>query len=265
MRFHQNRYIFVPENHITNVISVFMKSSLKLFIVHYLVFTILFLSGLKLFSQNFNGGIIGGLTATQISGDRLVGYNKLGLNAGAFVNLQTNKYISWEMELKFIQKGSKSQFGIFDTSVTQRKIYRLRLNYIEMPFLFKYDMKGLSKYASDSSYHLINKLTFEAGIAYALLLSSMEEDATGNYTLYTPTFNKGDLSLMAGLYYAISDNVKVNIRYSGSILPVRAYHTNPSPLPYQPGFGLGQRLNKGQKNDVLELTLHIQFNKHKGQ
>ncbi len=217
-------------------------------------FALLFLTGTNLFSQNFNGGIIGGASATQISGDQLAGFNKSGLNIGAFVNLNTNKYSSWQMELKYIQKGSRKNVSKSDTTAESRYIYRLRLNYIEIPVLFKYDLKGLSKFASDTSYHLINKLSFEIGLAYAVLVGSSEEDAVMSKTLYSPPFNKGDLSVLAGFYYEISDNVKLNFRWTGSILPVRKH-----------SGGATFRLNRGQYNDVLELSLHIQFNKQKRQ
>ena len=201
-------------------------------------------------SQNFNGGIIGGINATQISGDRLVGYNKLGMNLGAFVNLSTGKFSTLQMELDFVQKGSRSQFGISDTTIESRKIYRLRLNYAEIPILFKYSLRGISKYGNDSTYHLLNKLTVEIGLAYAVLIHSSEEDFTGNYVIYTPPFYKADVSVIGGLYYTINDNLKVSFRRSGSIIPVRKH-----------SGGGTYRLNRGQYNNLIALTLHYQFNK----
>ena len=216
-----------------------------------LIFILLIFSFFKALPQNFNGGLIFGGTATQISGDQLGGYNKLGIDMGAFVNLNTGKYTALEFELKYVQKGSKSRFSIFDTNVIQRKIYRLRLNYIEMPVVFKYELKGISKYESYSSFHLLNKLVVEIGLSYGVLLSSKEEDATGNFDLYSPPFNSGELSLMCGIYFKVNENLKISFRRSVSLLPVRKHSGDAT-----------YRLNMGQYNDVVELTLHYQFHKH---
>ena len=39
-------------------------------------------------SQNFNGGLIGGISTTQVSGDNLSGYNKSGLFFWTLLKLQ---------------------------------------------------------------------------------------------------------------------------------------------------------------------------------
>ena len=52
------------------------------------------LTGLILFfcygskSQKFNGGIIGGISISQVSGDDLAGFNCLGLVFGGFSNIK---------------------------------------------------------------------------------------------------------------------------------------------------------------------------------
>jgi hypothetical protein len=38
------------------------------------------------YSQQFEGGVLGGLTASQIDGDSYKGYNKVGIQAGAWVH-----------------------------------------------------------------------------------------------------------------------------------------------------------------------------------
>ena len=215
----------------------------------------LILSSTIAYTQNFNGGIITGLTASQISGDNLAGYNKLGFDVGGFVNLNTGRFTSLEMEMKYIQKGSKSQFSPFDTSAEQRHIYRLQLNYIDIPIIFKYNLRGISKHQSDSSYHLLNRLTVEIGLSYAVFLSKSEVDAVDlSIPLSSQPFKKYDFSVIAGLYYEINPNLFVNFRRTGTIFL----------FPVRPHAGEARHgLNWGQYNDVVELTLHFFIHSHK--
>ena len=39
-------------------------------------------------AQNFNGGIVAGMIASQYDGDSYAGFNRLGATAGGFVNYQ---------------------------------------------------------------------------------------------------------------------------------------------------------------------------------
>ena len=48
-------------------------------------------------SQSFDGGLLAGLTTSQISGDNLGGFNKLGIAIGFF----TQRNISEKSKLKF--------------------------------------------------------------------------------------------------------------------------------------------------------------------
>ena len=59
-------------------------------------------------SQNFNGGLIGGISTSQVSGDNLSGYNKAGLFLGLFSETPVSSITNLKMEMNFIQKGSKN-------------------------------------------------------------------------------------------------------------------------------------------------------------
>jgi hypothetical protein len=57
--------------------------------------------------QGFRAGIIAGISATQISGDDLGGFDKAGLVAGGMVSTNISKKLDLAMEITFFQKGSK--------------------------------------------------------------------------------------------------------------------------------------------------------------
>ena len=179
-------------------------------------------------SQQFNGGILGGVSASEISGDRLEGPNKAGIYAGGFVNRYISEKSSIQMELDFIQKGSRKNPDTLDNS----NFYLLRLNYVELFVHYKWDFS--------------NVFTLEAGPSYGILINSYEE-ADGQ-VLSEPPFNSGDLSGNIGLFFTLTEHWRFNMRYSNSILAVRAHSK-----------GQTYKWNRGQYNEVLSFTLHYQF------
>jgi hypothetical protein len=190
------------------------------------LFALMMLSSFALYAQKFNGGALGGLAATEVSGDGVWGPNKAGVYAGFFVNRYFSKRSSVQMELDYIQKGSREN----PDSSNNYNFYLLRLNYLEMPVHYKYD------------FH--EKGTLEAGLSLGFLVHSYEEGNPGN----PPSggeFSKTDFSFNFGAYYTLLKNLRINIRYSNSILKVRDH-----------AAGATYRMNQGQYNEVLSFTLH---------
>jgi hypothetical protein len=58
-------------------------------------------------AQKFEGGVLGGVNGSQVRGDFTSGYQKPGINAGAYVNYNWSEKTFWGMELRFSQKGSR--------------------------------------------------------------------------------------------------------------------------------------------------------------
>jgi len=197
-----------------------MPMNLRLIII-----TAFLVTGLAISAQDFNGGLLGGLAATQVSGDRLSGPNKAGIYAGAFVNRYFSLRSSVQMELNFIQKGSRSN----PDSTNNYESYLLRLTYIELPIHYRYDF--------------IERASFETGLSLGVLIHSYEE-ANGYEWVSGPDFKPIDLSFNIGLFYNISDNLRINARLSNSILAIRPHSQ-----------GQTYRWNKGQYNSVLSFVL----------
>lgn len=184
--------------------------------------------GTMLSGQQFSGGLIGGLSAAEISGDRLTGPNKAGVYAGGFVNTYISKKSSFQMELNYIQKGSRKNPDTLDNS----NFYLLRINYVELFLHYKWDFA--------------ERFTFEAGPSLGILLKSYEE-ADGQI-LTDPPFKTRDLSGNVGLFFSLTQRWRFNVRYSNSILAVRP-HSN----------GQTYKWNRGQYNEVLSFTLHYKL------
>ncbi|MBI9038068.1 MAG: PorT family protein [Bacteroidales bacterium] len=179
----------------------------------------------------FNGGIMGGLVGSQVAGDTYSGFDKLGFSGGVFANLEISSHSLLQMELSFIQKGSRfnpePEKGLFDE-------YIMRLNYIELPVLFQYSF--------------LKKFKAEAGIGCDFLLSHFEEK--NHQSVADNPFREMNLNLIFGLYYAIDEKFSVNFRTNNSVTGLRKNKQG------VPRFG-----SYGQYSDALVLSIYYQINR----
>ena len=60
-------------------------------LIRIIIICIAFTFSFSLYSQDFNGGVLGGVNASQVFGDQYSGPNKAGLYIGAFVNRYFSK------------------------------------------------------------------------------------------------------------------------------------------------------------------------------
>jgi len=196
------------------------------------LFTVLLFS--KTYAQQFNGGLIGGINGSEISGDYLSGPNKLGSYFGAFANVYISQRKSLQMEMDFIQKGSRKVPGAGDTISGQVYDYKLVLNYISVPLLYKYDWT--------------KNISFEGGPSFGFLLNSYEmSNGYVDDEVYGGDFNFLDFGLDLGMSFRFLLNWELNVRYSNTffLTPVREH-----------SGGATTWINKGQLNEVLSFTLH---------
>ena len=185
-------------------------------------------------SQSFKAGFQFGITATQVDGDNLTGYRKAGLYGGGFVNHAINNGDHLQLEISFIQKGSrknaKPSDGIYDS-------YLMRLNYVEIPILY---------------YHQIKKyFSIQAGISTGYLISSTEKDNYGTFvpSPSVPEFRNIELSGLVGMSFRFKEKWDFVFRFSYSLIPIR--DTPVMSFAYY---------NKPQHNNVLVTALQYHFN-----
>ena len=187
-------------------------------------------------AQNFGGGIILGVSSSQVGGDNLSGFNKAGLLTGVFANKSISEFLSFQMEMNYIQKGSNNP----DMNNYQHKnlgVADISLSYIEVPLLLK--------------YHQSNKLQIELGMQTAYLINGYYNDSYGEIEYNIPPFAKYDIGLLLGVNYQYSENISLNTRLSNSILPIG---TEDYDHP-----GLFNSSIKGKYNSVLSFTLYYHF------
>jgi hypothetical protein len=134
------------------------------------------------------------------------------------------------LEIKFAQKGARKK-------VTEKdpEKYIMRLNYVEMPvyLAFRTNERG----------------AIIGGLSTGFLLSGKEFN---NYGEFPPEdqnpFNKIDLQPLIGFQFDFLDNVKADLRFAFSVLPVRG---KPSNTNYY--------WQNNQFNNVITLALYYQI------
>lgn len=185
---------------------------------------------LSLSAQSFKGGVHGGLVASQVAGDKFSGYNKAGISAGGWVSLQVTPRSVLQMELAYVQKGSRENP---DYEKNRMQEYLMRLGYVELPVL----------------YRLIysDKLNFEIGPAMNFLIHSYEE-ADGYIIDYG--FKNTNLALIIGLSYNLNEKLRVNFRTNNSIFNIRNEKVDGDVWRF---------FDHGQFSDALILSLYYQL------
>ena len=178
-------------------------------------------------AQSFGGGIIAGASTSQVAGDLLGGFNKIGFLTGAYTNLNVKENISFQFEITYIEKGSKNP------NIHKKNIAEITLSYVEVSISINLQQK--------------ENLGVEVGILPAFLINAEMNDYFSEIEI-DPAFEKYDFGLFAGINYHLTDNIILNTRISNSIIPIR---------PHVSGARNGW--NKGQYNTVLSFAIHYKI------
>lgn len=180
-------------------------------------------------AQNFDAGLIGGFCTSQVSGDNLSGYNKLGSRFGAYINYPINKKMSYQLEMQFLQKGSKKPY-----TENSPETYLFELNYIELPATLNYQVK--------------KGISIESGLGTAFLVGYKEQDEITDINTDKP--NTLALDFLLGVQYDIKKNLKLNIRYANSISRIRKHASEEE-----------SGLNSGQFSSLVSFALMYQISR----
>jgi len=175
--------------------------------------------------QYFKGGLMVGITGSQMDGDNLDGFNKFGLSGGVFATRELNYLWGIQAELKFIMKGAAKPATNFDPT-----IYKMTLFYYELPVLV--------------TLKAAQKVKFESGLAFGYLTRANLNNEAGMQNV-TSQFSNTDVSVLAGVYFILNEKLSTNLKYSYSIKRVSNFIGNMTI------WG-----TYGQYNNVLDLSLY---------
>lgn len=177
-------------------------------ILRTLLFSILFL----LFTlpaqsqQRFKAGIIGGLTAAQILGDDIGGYDRLGIQGGLRAIAIFTEKSDLNFEILYSQRGSRDNglangcfFGVPMDIV---------LRYVEVPVVMTFK----DWLSDDQSYY---RIQVSGGFSYSRLISGTAEGSCHDDLI--DFFNENDVSFTLGAEYFANEHLAIGMRFSRSI------------------------------------------------
>jgi len=166
--------------------------SLRAFLISLLLLSIPFLGKAQ---QRFEGKLIGGFVLAQIDGDRLAGYNKIGLQGGLGVKTILNERWSLGLEFLYTQQGSSRTLN----DPSGAAFEKIRLNLVEAPVLL---------YFADWKFEV------GAGISYGRVINFEAIDVFGEDVSNTQDFRENIFSFNADLLFNFSEQLALGIRWS---------------------------------------------------
>ncbi len=158
--------------------------------------------------RRFSAEAIFGLTASQIDGDNLYGYHKLGLQTGIQVNTALGKRSEMNLGFQFTQRGAQRKL----IQNPDDPVFSLTLNYVEVPLLFSYKDKWKSDGEGDGGFY---QFSFNGGVSYARLIGSKLKSDFGDIILQDE-FNENDGSLILGATFFAQKHLGFSFRYNRS-------------------------------------------------
>lgn len=200
------------------------------------------LSTLK--AQNFYGGLVLGGITSQVAGDNRSGFNKFGITGGAFACLPLSDDFAFQMELKYIQKGSRSN------DVENRPEfdpYLIKLDYMELPLVFSYNLNKININEKPMSW-----INIELGLSFDFLIYHREE-IKGIPNDNNP-WNKVVSNTILGFKFRITKNLDISVRTINSITSVCktfAIGLNNDNVRYVRRYFKSY----GQYNDIIQLAI----------
>lgn len=156
--------------------------------------------------REIKGGIIFGTNISQIEGDQVYNFNKLGIHAGFAGILPIGKRFSFEVETIYNEKGSYRKYP-FASDSGSFPFYKCNLTYLEVPLMFHYEDR--------------HTWTFGLGLSYGRLVKAKEIEWGGTKDWYRYPNTKNDYNIIADLRFRLYKHLKFNVRYSYSLASTR--------------------------------------------
>lgn len=189
--------------------------------------------------SNFHGGVKVGFTASQITKDGFAfqGFNKFGGYAGVFANFPVSQNGKWliQPELNFIMKGCKHTAKRDNDGNIYGDDYKLELMYGQIPILVK--------------WRFFKGFELEVGPTFGILFKNTNVEKVNGYdNKGAPPFAYFEFSGIIGVGYLFFNHLGVNLRFEGSLLPVR-----------KPKARDWLFLDGGQYNQTFSFCAYYQF------
>lgn len=153
--------------------------------------------------RRFEGYLLGGANLSQIDGDKLSGFNKIGLQGGARVHtIFTDR---WEMSIGMLysQQGASRNLNDSPSAVFER----IQLNLVEAPVMIHFNDW---------------KFQVGAGLSYARLINYSVEDIFGEDVTDQQNYHDNLFQVVAGVTFRFSERFGLNVRWSRQLNDLQA-------------------------------------------
>lgn len=155
--------------------------------------------------QKFSGSAVFGANFSQIDGDFLHGFRKIGITAGGRIGYLFNKNMTGNIEFLYSERGSAIK--LFEKNPQNK--YTLR--YIEIPFVFSIH----DWWQEDKKYF---KARLDAGFSYANLFQLEVPDLVDS-----EEFKNHDVSYLIGFGLQFTKHIGLGVRYTRSVYDMLDY------------------------------------------
>lgn len=193
--------------------------------------------------RQIKGELIGGGNLSQVDGDEVYGFNKLGLNAGFGGILPLGHRFSLSVEVLYDEKGSFRKYPPTTVDSLQNPYYSLKLTYLKAPIMIHFEDR--------------NTWTFGVGLSWGRLVGFKELEFNKPRQWERPdtiTYKtKNDFSIIADIRFRIWKHLKFNLQYSYSLAKIRSRYYNPDPGKVDPW-------SRNQYNNVITVRLLYYLN-----
>ncbi|UZT98375.1 porin family protein [Chryseobacterium fluminis] len=170
-------------------------------------------------------GIKAGANAAAFSEQKLsIDNQKIGFNAGLFVNIPLADKISFQPEVLYNQMGAKSvitsnEVTTGSTTVKTEANSKVELNYISVPLMFQFRPAKSFYFEAgpEFSYFLDGKNKGETTITTTNGSTTATQYASASESIDKDDIKKFNVGLGLGVGLDITDNLGINARYISSL------------------------------------------------
>ncbi|MFT6113075.1 MAG: opacity protein-like surface antigen [Bacteroidia bacterium] len=155
-------------------------------------------------AQSFGASLLAGANFSQVDGDQLGGYNKLGVNLGVQIDRKLKEDWTAAFEIRFSMKGAKK---VIDPEAPPTFTLKLSYHYLEVPLLIKYTH--------------FDKFTPYAGPSIGVNVFNQRDENT--ITSKEEKLNRIEVGFHLGATYHLTDKIGIDLRHSYSLLSVRDF------------------------------------------
>lgn len=196
-----------------------------------LVVVCLFVGVMK--GQNFKAGLFAGAVPSQVDGDGMSGFHRIGFTGGLYAKYESNEKLFFQADIAYTTKGSK-QKSSKDVDFSRLNVYT---SYLDITL--------------SCGYKLMDNLSARVGLVPAVLLSHKEQTMGGVDITDGYEFKPVNLLAMAEVSYAFSKHFALNISYNYSVISIRKGGMEV--------FDYNIKVHNAQYHNYLTLTLAYQF------